>query len=177
MIGAIAGAVLGVGVAYALRPAPMLEARSVRPDIEQRVSAQEQYLLALSLGTEQGFRSVEEFFPREENADNLHYARLAQQRLAEFYLEKQDYGNGLLEYTELSRDPSTRVVGLIGLANTYHRQDKADPAWRAAIVELQKVVEQSDVEAHVMALGGLDGEPRELYAELHRSSQRTGQGS
>lgn len=175
--GVVAGAIFGIGAAYALRPAPMLESRGGRPEIEQRVSAQEQYLLAMSLGTERGFRSVEEFFPREENADNLYYARLAQQRLAEFYLEKQNYADALIEYTELGRDPSTRIVGLIGLANTYHRRDKSDPAWRSAVVDLQKLVTQSDVEAHVMALGGLDGEPRELYAELHRSASPTSQGS
>jgi serine/threonine-protein kinase len=173
----IAGAAAGGGAAFAFRPPPLLDTRAVSGLVEHKDNIQDQFLLAVALGTEQALRAVEEYFPRDADPENLHYARLAEQRLAELYLEKQRYDDALRIYTAVARDPATGASGQIGLTNAHHRKNPSDGQWRNSLMELVRIVESTNIENHLMAMQQLDAEPRELYLELRDLKSRPRQGS
>jgi len=173
----IAGAITGGGVAYAFRPPPLLGTRAATGFVEHKDNIQDQFLLAIALGTEQALLAVEEYFPRDADPENLHYARLAEQRLAELYLDKQRYDDAIRIYTGVARDPATGAIGQIGLTNAHHRLNPSDGQWRNNLMELVRIVESTNIENHVMAMQRLDAEPRELYLELRDLKSRSRQGS
>ena len=166
----VLGLLLGSGGAFALRPGGLLENRArQRSAIERMGSVQDQYLLAVSLGTEQAFRSVEEYFPRDENSENRHYARLAQQHLADTFLDAKRYEEALAEYESLALDPATRTVGLIGLVNANYRQENSGQSWQEKVVELARLAAAGNIENHVLAMRDLDAEPRNKYEQIRET--------
>ncbi len=118
---------LGAVLAWARRPDSLLAIDPAElPAIEEMESARLQYFHASFLNTEQAWKSVEEFFPPEQDLQNKYYARLAKQRLAELYLRDDDLDQALVIFDELASLEQTetqfRTFGMAGQVIVYHRQ-------------------------------------------------------
>ena len=119
--------------------------------VEKKNSVQEQYFHALTLGTEQALTSVARFFPPSAKPANERYAQLAEQRLAELYLDRGDFDAALRIYEKLansdSTDPLLRASGFIGQANVYSRKHDHTAAIQKLTRALAAAVRNMPIEA------------------------------
>jgi hypothetical protein len=87
-------------------------AESASDTIERRASALEQYLYAVQLGSEAGWKSVGRYFPNDKK-----YLPRAQQQLAELYLQQDNYDAALKIFQDFAHaDDVERTYRAFGLA-------------------------------------------------------------
>ena len=127
---------------------------AVVPDVVPiQTSARDQYFYAFwhtELG-EKGWLAVGQYFApdshsknhRETEATDLMYVRLADQRLAELYLENKDYENAELIYKKLANVESTEqdflVVGHLGLAIVAAAKKQPEETVREHLYQVEKI--------------------------------------
>lgn len=136
------GCLLGTLLALGTRERPLL-ARN--PDqaagVEKKATALKQYLWAMQLGSESGWRSVLEHFP-----ENDRYNRLAKQQLARLYLRKQRHkeANNLFSlFAGLPDGDPLRTFGLAGKALLYHQRGQYEESQKL-IVEIRDQMDRLD---------------------------------
>jgi serine/threonine-protein kinase len=122
------GVALGGALAWATRPAPLLapaEAGDLK--VRRMPTVSQQYYLAkmASLDKEQHWLAVEKYFPPDESAENLYYARLARRGRANLYVADRRLAEALKLYEQLANitdpEPDLQLSGLAGEAVVYHR--------------------------------------------------------
>ena len=114
----------GAGAWFYLRQAPLLAvsgAGHVR--LPRQESALRQYYCASQLGTEEAWRSVQEYFPEKESV-----VRRAKQQLARIYLRNHDDARALAIFDEFAAatdaDKEFRAYGLAGKAGILTMEGK-----------------------------------------------------
>ena len=181
MIAAAALAVaffIGAVVAVRLRPRNLL-ASGVMPgaQVEKRDNPREQYLHAVLLPAEKreaALLSIRRYFPADSGAhDNQYYWTLAEQRLAELYIDDEDYDQARKHLVSLSNhsDAQFRAYGLVGLANDADRRGNQERA-------LSYLHELFDMREDLL-LNARDVTQRlssELRVEYQRLSRETSKG-
>jgi tetratricopeptide (TPR) repeat protein len=92
------------------------------------------------LGTEAALKSVEDYFPPEEDPVNEYYVRLSKLRLAEMHVASEEFDKAKDYYKELANSESTEpqftAFGLAGLANVYLLQGEVAQARRTLALAL-----------------------------------------
>ena len=90
--------------------------------IQKQPTVQLQYLVATGINTPEALRSISEFFKPEESANNRYYALLAEQRLAEYYLDRLDWRSAMECFEKLSKvnNPALRGFQAYGYAGLAH---------------------------------------------------------
>ncbi len=126
-VGLVATFMLGLGIARATRPKPTLRAADAPwKRVERKSSAEAQYLYALMVDNEDGWRSVVEYFPQASYFD-----RRAEQQLARLYMQQDDYPRALALFEKFADMDDTevdfRAFGLAGAAAvlSYQNQPQA----------------------------------------------------
>lgn len=129
-VGGVAAVAFVTGSVWALIQPPTNPIGTAGELVPKQVSAQAQYNYAFwhpELG-EKGWQAVSRYFavpsrPNDKgglNATDLYYLRLADERLAEYYLDRQDYSQAEAIYRKLITAESTErqflAVGHAGLA-------------------------------------------------------------
>lgn len=134
-----AGLVLGGGAAKLAQPSPLLGRPSAAsPRIAKLETSRDQYLLAMQMGTEAAFKSVERYFSEGGDTLDAYYVHRARQQLAELYLEDNRLDRAMTIYEQLAAlpgeaDQKFRAVGLMGEANIFAmREDKTQAKSRLA---------------------------------------------
>ena len=132
--GIIGSLLLGALAAWVMRPADLLKssgpAKSKNEPSKSKklATVQEQYLAAALSGDETVLLSVSRYFPPNKSRLNQYYARRADQRLAELYLDRNDVKQAEGIYAGLAKlaeaEPQFRAIGYAGLANIHHRQNQ-----------------------------------------------------
>src|SRR5262245_9671009 len=130
----LAGLLVGGGLAWATRPAPLLpEGRQTGEGvlkIKRFETAEEQYKFAQIAPQdikEDAWKAVEEYFPAEVNGKhnpvNQRFGQLAKRGRANFYLSNNRLSQALKLYSLLvnSSDADLQLSGLAGEAVVYHR--------------------------------------------------------
>lgn len=86
--------------------------------IPRRESPEAQFIYAAMVNNESAWKSIADFFPPDESETNKYYVRRAQQQLAQYYVEREEYDQALSQYGELASLDSTeeqfRAFGLAG---------------------------------------------------------------
>jgi len=134
---------LGVALAWATRPAPLLQlGAGETPMVARQQTVRDQYFHAMEIGTEEAWSSIAKYFPPSESEENRYYSLRATQRLAELYQETGRLDRALTCFTELAGpqigDLQFRAIGLAGTANVY-----------ALRGEMQKANQQLSLLAHL----------------------------
>jgi hypothetical protein len=122
LVAVLAGCVLGAALAWATRPVSPWHVsgddRGVA--VQQRESAEAQYIYALLLNTEEAWQAVWQYFPPDQGGRNRYYARRAQQQLARLYMQHEDFADALSIFDQLAELDATeqefRAFGLAGAA-------------------------------------------------------------
>ena len=118
------GLLLGIALAWATRARPLV---TTTGDDDEAVAthdtAEAQYIYALMVNTEAGWKSVPKDFPNDKT-----YARRAMQGLALLYLEKLDYARAMQIFSEFASFNDAEVqfksFGLAGQAIVLNREGK-----------------------------------------------------
>ncbi|MFT5523420.1 MAG: serine/threonine protein kinase [Pirellulaceae bacterium] len=119
--------------AFATRPESLLEvSRLELSKVEQMETVKDQYFKAAEVGTERAWQAVYEHFPPHDpkskkiNKNNQYYAWQAKHRLAELYIDREDYVAAKRIYDDLAFvDPTeSNVVAFakLGQANVMAMQ-------------------------------------------------------
>jgi serine/threonine-protein kinase len=118
---AVAAFIVGALGAWLRRQPFLLDApaaETTATTIERRDSALEQYLYAVQLGTEAGWKSVGRYFPNDKK-----YLPRAQQQLAELYLQQDNFAAALKIFQDFAHadevERSYRAFGLAGECVAY----------------------------------------------------------
>jgi serine/threonine protein kinase len=120
--------------AFATRPDSLLDlSRRELSKVEEMDTVKDQYLKAAELGTERAWKAVYEHFPARDlktkkiNKNNQYYTWQAKHRLAELYINREDYTAARRIYDELAAvDPTeSNVVAFakLGQANVMAMQN------------------------------------------------------
>jgi serine/threonine-protein kinase len=124
---------IGAALAWVNRPQSYLHVDAEElPKVENMQSPRAQYMYALLLGTERGWKSVAQYYPPDRDANNFYYANLAKERLAELYLREGETALALRLYVELAglgeAEETFRTRGIAGQAICYARLGDDDKA-------------------------------------------------
>ena len=130
--------------------------------IERRDTAATQYLHAQFMNTEEAYQSVAKYHDPTESALNRYYAMRAQQRLADFYLNRGDYEAAYAAFSVLEQDsePEFHAIGLAGQAVIHDLRnqvpqlaDKISEVWEQRSLldvglqrDLERIVEKRNVD-------------------------------
>ncbi len=114
----------GIVAARAVQPRPLITAEpETAEEIQRQDTAEAQFIYALMLGTEAGWKSVEEYFP-----DDKQFALRAKQHLARWYLERFELDRAMKIFDEFARindaEVQFKAFGLAGQAMVLSRQGK-----------------------------------------------------
>ena len=126
--------VAGLAAAWLTRPPSRLSAAQPASErIEKRDNVRTQFLLAMQLGTSDGYEAVVKYFPPEESAINRYYANRVRQQLGELAFSREDWPLANAYYDELihaTGDGEEQFVasGLIGQANVHTVRGEATQA-------------------------------------------------
>lgn len=117
----LAGLFVGVAVAMAMKPQPLLSApKGERPLIKRLDSAAAQWYYAQSQDNEESWWAVAIYFPPDKSAENRQYVRKAQKGLADLYRREGRLADARLLYEELTKldsvEKQLRAQGFAGLA-------------------------------------------------------------
>ena len=134
IVGATIVAVLfGSFVAWATRPDSLLQPSSAT-QVPRKENVLEQYRFATWTHTEEAYKSVERYFPIQdrlsphEKSQRQLNIRRSKQRLAELYVDREEFERAMPIFTEFANMEETaaefRAFGLAGQALVYwHRGD------------------------------------------------------
>lgn len=130
---AAAVAMFAIGGLLAWMNSPRLIAAQARPDREvsntsptgvkeKQPTVQLQYLVATGINTPEALQEIAKLFPPEDSANNRYYALLAEQRLAEYYLDRFDWRRAMECFEKLSKanNPADRGFQAYGYAGLAH---------------------------------------------------------
>jgi hypothetical protein len=159
----------GTVVAYLNQPRPLLALSSgERPKIKRFDSVKDQYAYAqMAVGDQEAaWLAVAEYFPPENNAENLRYARLATKGLAAQYLSANRYQEALPLYRSLANveqsEADFQLAGIAGQAVIY---DQLGDDQRATEYLAQLSHARPNLQARIGGL--LAGKVNELF-EKHQ---------
>jgi serine/threonine-protein kinase len=97
--------------------------------IEKKMSAREQYRLAVKLNSVSGYEAVAEYFP-PESPQNRVYVWYSWERLGELLLRRDERDSAMKIYEKLAALPATeirfRLVGLLGKSEVYSRREQKE---------------------------------------------------
>ncbi|MCP4816875.1 MAG: serine/threonine protein kinase [Planctomycetaceae bacterium] len=124
--------VVGIFWGWLRQPGFLLEIDPARlPKVVQKETIKEQFWFASMMSNQEPLKkeallSVRKYFPPEESKTNERYARLADQKLADLYLEQGRLTEAAGLYDSLADLPvaeqELRVFGLVGQANVHQRR-------------------------------------------------------
>ncbi|MGD9721513.1 MAG: serine/threonine-protein kinase [Pirellulales bacterium] len=114
---------MGIALAYTLRPQPLVTPEVESETVPRYDSAAQQYLYAMMVNNEAAWKSVPQYF-----GDDKRYALPAKQGLARLYLEELDFGPALEIFNEFAAmsnvEEQYRAFGLAGQAAVLNRLGK-----------------------------------------------------
>jgi len=123
---------VGIFWGWLRQPGFLLEIDPSRlPKVVQKETIKEQFWFASMMSNQEPLKkeallSVRKYFPPEESKTNERYARLADQKLADLYLEQGRLTEAAALYDSLADLPvaeqELRVFGLVGQANVHQRR-------------------------------------------------------
>jgi serine/threonine protein kinase len=132
----LAAFLVGIFWGWLQQPGFLLEIDPSRlPKVVQKETIKEQFWFASMMSNQESVKeeallSVRKYFPPEESKTNERYARLADQKLADLYLEQGRLTAAADLYRSLADLPAAeqelRVFGLVGQANVHQRREE-DP--------------------------------------------------
>ena len=105
--------------------------------VVRKETVKEQFWFASMMNNQEPLKaeallSIRKYFPPEESKTNERYARLADQKMADLYLEKDRLSEAAELYKTLADLPASekelRVFGLVGLANVHQRRKQGPEA-------------------------------------------------
>jgi len=160
----LAGLMVGGGMAWVMRPAPLLVATANAGDlkVKRMPTVREQYELA-RLAThdkEDAWQAVETFFPVGKSAENRRYALLAKRGRANLYVSERRLPEALKLYGQLANVEDTeadvRLSGIAGEAVVYYRfmqneQDRQVLDWLddQVIDRLRPIWDETNLDARI----------------------------
>jgi serine/threonine-protein kinase len=152
---------VGCGLAAMLRPKPLITLAAENPDaIPKQKSAEMQWLYALLLDSESGWKSVAHYF----GDDDPTYARRAQQSLALLYLKERDYQRAAELFNQFAGindvEESYKAFGLAGQAIVLDRLGQSQES-------VEKLVQLWPLR------GKLEGEMRYLVEAMLNQTRAT----
>ncbi|MCA9197667.1 MAG: protein kinase [Planctomycetales bacterium] len=129
LAGLLTACVVGVSLAELTWSGPLLQITDDQSNsVEKKASAKEQYAHAVFLLTEEGWLSVERFFPAKESADNKYWGNRAKQQLGYLYLNSDQLPQALQVFQDLENLEATeqefQAVGLAGQVMVFSLQNK-----------------------------------------------------
>jgi serine/threonine-protein kinase len=149
---------IGGGLAFAVRPRPLVTAVDQDEIIPPYETAAEQYFYAVMLNTEAAWKSVPQYFPNDKT-----YVRPAKQQLAMLYLREFDFESAMEIFSEFAQmsnvEEQYRAFGLAGQAVVLNRLGK----YRESAARLTALLPLRDK---------LRGEMRLLVAPTLRSNRK-----
>ena len=120
------------------KPAFLLQVDSLNANqVVKKETVKEQFWFASLMNNqeplkEEALRSVSKYFSPEESKNNERYARLADQKLADLYLEREWLNEAAELYKKLADLPGSeqelRAFGLVGQANVHQRREEGPQA-------------------------------------------------
>ena len=120
------------------KPAFLLQVDSLDANqVVKKETVKEQFWFASLMNNqeslkEEALRSVSKYFSPEESKNNERYARLADQKLADLYLERNRLTEADALYKKLADLPASeqelRAFGLVGQANVHQRRQEGPQA-------------------------------------------------
>jgi serine/threonine-protein kinase len=120
---ALMGLLLGTGLAYGLRPRPLILAEDEAEVIPHYQTAAQQYWYAVMRDSEAAWKSVPEYF-----AGDTTYVLRAKQGLARWYLREIDFPSALAIFDQFAGmsnvEEEYQAFGLAGQAIVYNRLGK-----------------------------------------------------
>ncbi|HZZ72170.1 MAG TPA: serine/threonine-protein kinase [Pirellulales bacterium] len=133
LFGAAAAFLLGAAIAFGTREPFLLSQPATHPAaVEKKETAESQFLLASFLNTEDAWRAVMSYFPKDKK-----YSTAAKQQLAWLFLEQDDYARALQLFDEFAHmdgvETQYRAFGLAGRAVVLSLQGKYDQSARVLI--------------------------------------------
>ena len=139
LIGLVVSAFLvGILWGWYQKPAFLLQVDSLSStQVVKKETVKEQFWFASLMSNqeplkEEALRSVGKYFSPEESKNNERYARLADQKLADLYLERERLAEADKLYKALADLPESeqqlRVFGLVGQANIHQRRQEGPQA-------------------------------------------------
>ena len=143
--------------------------------IEKRDNVEAQYLYASVVNTEEAYLGVEDYFPVEDDPRNYHYVTLSHQRIADLYLNAENYAAAEAYYMELyylaPEERHFRAYGIAGLANVYNRTSNV-ARMADRLIELGEVLPllNDDIQAEIMER--LDTELRDIVEQFRADATR-----
>ncbi|MCH7727834.1 MAG: serine/threonine protein kinase [Planctomycetes bacterium] len=153
-IAGVASAFLvGAALAWVKPRDPLLPKEAQEPvRIEKQKTVDEQYRHGYAYDSEQGWKAVADNFPAKPDMDNRerhkrqYFARRAEQRLAELYLNNDEFDRALVAFTKLSELEDTelefRAFGLVGQAIVHSRFEQVE-AVRKKLVTFTQLLDES----------------------------------
>ncbi len=160
---------VGVGLAFAFRPRPLVTSEVVEEQVPRYDSAAQQYLFAMMLNDEAAWRSVGQYFPESDD-----YVRRAKQGLARLYLQDLDFERALPifdEFADMSNvEQEYKAFGLAGQAVVLNRLGdyRASAASLAELFPLRNQLFDRDLRLLVRLTIGRN---REALGETQASRQ------
>ena len=128
----VAGFVIGIAWGWYQKPDFLLKQDlSQLPHVKPKETAKEQFWFASMMKDEESLKveallSVGKYFPPKKSKTNERYTRLAEQKLADLYYDRDELNKAAKLYSDLADLPSSerelRVFGLVGLANVHQRR-------------------------------------------------------
>lgn len=153
---------LGGFAAWAARPASLLEvSQGKRRQVEQLGNVSAQFIFAQMAETnvEESWKAVERYFPPNGDPQRLRYIRRSKQRLAGWYLEREEYDQALPLYAELARVEATetqfRRIGEAGQAVIYdllRQPEKVKPLLASLLAGSAAPLDDSTLAPRIEAL-------------------------
>ena len=125
-LAAVGGVVLGAILAQITWSGSVLSLDAdASVEVERRDTAEAQFMYALFNNTEAGWKSVEAYHG-DNDPVNRHWVLRAQQKLADYYLERDDYAAAYDAFGQLAGDsePEFHAIGLAGQAIIHDLRDE-----------------------------------------------------
>ena len=153
-IAGVASAFLvGAALAWVKPRDPLLPEEAQEPvRIEKQKTVDEQYRHGYAYDSEQGWKAVADNFPAKPGMDNRerhkrqYFARRAEQRLAELFLNNDEFDRALAAFTKLSELEDTelefRAFGLVGQAIVHSRLEQVE-AVRQKLVAFTQLLDEA----------------------------------
>jgi serine/threonine protein kinase len=158
------------------RPRETQQARPTTTEIVKQPTVQDQYFYAILLNTQESLRSIAEYFPPDQSIENRYYSLVAEQRLAEYYLERLDPERAMECFKKLIRangasDRAFQAYGYAGLAHvaSLHSTDDME---ENCLKELQQLIPLLTDEEWQEAYGMLSERQKRVMGPLRAAPGR-----
>ena len=178
----LAGLLAGAAAAWFTKPESPLPLTSEPGElkVKRMATVRQQYdaaRMATGHDKEDYWKAVEQYFPKENGTENLHYTRLARRGRANLYVAERRLSEALKLYDELANvedlEADLQLSGIAGQAVVYHRfmqneQDRQILEWLDQQVIDRLIPIRSEMNLDHRISGFLAKEIRQLIEEYQQ---------